>query len=849
MNKVSSSQIDVGNKFKLLMRIGLFLALISIGLGAIWWIADPWPKDCSLAAGKNSTLIYDRSGRLLREVYLSGGGSGRWVALEKVPQWVQEAVLTAEDRRFYHHCGVDPLAVGRSAFINLKAGRVVMGGSTISEQLTRMLMPSRPRNLKTKFIELSYSLRLSFHFSKKQILEAYLNRAYFGGQVYGIEAAAQRYFGRSVQTLSPAQGAFLAVLLRAPKELSADSGFETAIKLQRRLLQDMKECGALSEVDLRSALAEKIELSPFSERFAAPHFCDYIVAQLPEGELRLLTRLDTSLDLELQQYAERVLNYHLGCLTASNVSNGSVIVLDVPSGEILAMVGSRNYFESSAGQNNGCLTRRQPGSSLKPFTYAASLQNGFTAASILPDVPYLDSLLKDSFVPENYDRLFHGPVRLRRALACSYNIPAVYVLQKIGINSLLDLLHKVGLTELNKGASYYGLGLTLGGGEVSLLNLTNAYRTLARGGLYSPTTFYKTNCQLDGRTIEPKDCAVRNSSEQRVISADVCAVITDILADNSARAEAFGSRGPLNMPFYCAVKTGTSKGYRDNWCVGYNGRFVVGVWTGNFNSSPMLGVSGATGAAPIFRDIMKYVNYRGHKDSKAAISLRTGRSVDSVNSVKDNWSHYQELQKLSKESVCADSGEVPGSYCFRKIEEYFLHGSVPKEKCKVHKLYCFDKKTDKPICPLNCNSSDYYTKVIAVYPYMYRAWMRENGLEVPPEWAEYRDKSAKHTPVQRRSAQRGDSQELPRYTIIYPEDGAVFHIDPFLRRNYQKINFKALGDSGNEELVWKIDGRFWKSSLPPHVVGWPLQKGIHKVSLHKNKQGQACHTITIAVEE
>ncbi|MGM9999368.1 MAG: penicillin-binding protein 1C [Candidatus Bruticola sp.] len=819
------------------------------GLVLVLFILMPWPQSYSLVTSKNSTLIYDRSGRLLREVYFSGGVSGRWIALEKVPLWVREAVLTAEDRHFYYHPGVDPLAVGRSAFSNLKAGRVIMGGSTISEQLTRMLMPTRPRNFKTKCIELLYSLRLSLHFSKDKILEAYLNRAYFGDQVYGIEAASQRYFNRSVQTLSPAQGAFLAVLLRSPKEFSVSSGFATALKLQRSLLHDMKKRGVLSESDLQSSLAEKIELSPFSERFAAPHFCDYVVSQLSEEKLRRLTRLDTSLDLDIQQYAERVLNHHLGYLSTSNVSNGSVVVLDVSNGEILAMVGSRNYFESSAGQNNGCLTRRQPGSSLKPFTYAASLQRGFTAASILPDVPYLDSLLNDSFVPENYDRLFHGPVRLRRALACSYNVPAVYVLQKIGINSLLNLLHQVGLTELNKSASYYGLGLTLGGGEVSLLNLTNAYRTLAQGGFYSPVTVYETSRHYNGSQSKAADDNLKKYDKKQVLPAGVCAVITDILADNSARAEAFGMRGFLHMPFYCAVKTGTSKDYRDNWCVGYNGRFVVGVWIGNFDASPMHGVSGATGAAPIFRDVMKYVNYRSQKSSASSISLSSGRSVDYTNSVTDTWSHYQELKELKKERVCADSGEKTGPYCFRTVEEYFLPGSVPQETCRVHKLYCFDKKTGLPVCPLNYAPSAYYTKVVSVYPHIYQAWMRENHLELPPEWAQYRDKNTKNSLPQRNATQHVLPKELPKYTIIYPEDGAVFHIDPFLRRNYQKVNFKALGGSGSEELVWKIDGKFWQISSAPHVVGWPLQEGVHKVSLHKSKHSQACHTITVVVEK
>ncbi len=255
------------------------VALCICGLWLLIFVSRAWPTAYPLKAERNSTLIYDRSGCLLREVHLKGGTSKRWIPLKDIPTWVQDAVLTAEDRRFYYHCGADPLAIMRSAYYNCKVGRVIMGGSTISEQLIRLLMPARPRTLKNKFIELLYSLRLSFNFSKEQILEAYLNRVYFGGQAYGLEAAAQLYFGCPARALSPAQGAFLTVLVRSPQELAPYKDINPALKLQRDLLLSMEKRGVLGSADLKRALAEKITLAPLSERFAAPHFCDFVVAQ------------------------------------------------------------------------------------------------------------------------------------------------------------------------------------------------------------------------------------------------------------------------------------------------------------------------------------------------------------------------------------------------------------------------------------------------------------------------------------------------------------------------------------------------------------------------------------------
>lgn len=805
------------------------VALCICGLWLLIFVSRAWPTAYPLKAERNSTLIYDRGGCLLREVHLKGGTSKRWIPLKDIPTWVQDAVLTAEDRRFYYHCGADPLAIMRSAYYNCKVGRVIMGGSTISEQLIRLLMPARPRTLKNKFIELLYSLRLSFNFSKEQILEAYLNRVYFGGQAYGLEAAAQLYFGCQARALSPAQGAFLTVLVRSPQELAPYKDINPALKLQRDLLLSMEKRGVLGSADLKRALAEKITLAPLSERFAAPHFCDFVVAQNEQWPAQDAVRIDTTLDLKIQDYAENILNYHLERLASHNVKNGSLVVLDIKRGDILAMVGSKNYFSLPDGQNNGSLTLRQPGSALKPFTYALALQHGFTAASILPDLSYLGAMLKDAFVPENYDRQFHGPVRLRQALACSYNVPAVYVLQKIGINSLLELLHNLGFTELNKNAQHYGLGLTLGSGEVNLLHLANAYRGLASGGKYQAVRF----CQAYTDSRGEKHFWPLANTEQKVISPEVCTLIGDILADSRARSEAFGYHSALNLPFRCSVKTGTSKDYRDNWCIGYDDNYVVGVWTGNFDASAMHNISGITGAAPIFRDVMKYVHQYRSRSSKI---LNIGKFNETEPGLEKRW-------------ICAESGAAPGPYCYNKIQEYFLFNTFPHEVCQVHKLYCFSKTNKQPVNPLSCSPYEYFTKVVPVYPPLYRAWMREHKMLIPPQWTLYRkiDSKAqkKHAQSSRLSMQ--DESEPPEDKIIFPEDGAVFRIDPFLKRQHQNVNLRATSSAPNKKLTWKIDGNIFQVSSEPHVVSWPLREGVHRITLQTEGSKSSVDSITVTV--
>lgn len=745
----------------------LLVGLLLAGLALALW---PLPEELAQPRQEGSVRLLDRHGNLLREVPSSRNGVSRWVPLEEMAPTLVEATLLAEDRRFWWHPGVDPLAVARSAWINVRSGRVLTGGSTITQQLVRNLLPERPG----KLAEALYAIRLELRMTKREVLEAYLNRIPYGRGAYGVGAAAEAWFGKPAGSLSPAEAATLAILARAPESLT----MEEIAPLRAALLNRM----SLDPEALRVALAETVVEAPFSERFAAPHFCDYVLTQLPAG----VAEVRTSLDLPLQEAAEDLLAAHLRRLQGQGVGNGAVVVLDVATGEILAMVGSRDYFDPSAGQVNAVLARRQPGSTLKPFMYGLALERGLTAASVLPDLDFHPDGSSDGYVPQNYDWTSHGPVRLRTALACSYNQAAVRTLQELGPQSLLDRLKALGMASLDQEPSHYGLGLTLGDGEVTLLELTSGFRALARQGASSPAQFL----------------AGAHAEEVRVMDPAASYVITDILADPEARAPAFGRHGPLSLPFPCASKTGTSKGYRDNWTVGYTPRYVVGVWVGNFGGSAMIDVSGVTGAGPLFRDLMLYL----HPPEEP---------------VRD----FPRPGGLQSASVCPSSGQLPGDDCPGGMREWFLDGTVPTARCEVHRRVG--------------------GRVYEVHPPLYRSWMADVGLPLPPSTGGW---TTRPRLEEEEEPEETPAREAPRpsqLAVAFPEDGSTFRLDPILRREYQTVLLRAVVPDGVREVEWRVDGRSLGRCPSPFTQEWPLQPGVHTVTLQAPGVGERTVTITV----
>ncbi len=692
-----------------------------------------------------SLRIEDRAGTLLREVLSDEGGRCRWVGLAEISPALIRATIAGEDRRFLDHAGVNPYAVVRAFFQNLRSGRVVSGASTITQQVIRNIYRFR-RDIFAKAREAWLAVRLEHTLSKDQILVQYLNRISYGNQAFGIEAAARLYFDKPASDLSLAESAFLAVLPRAPSELNPYRNPAAVERRRKELLVRMRDLGDVLPADADRALGEALVLKPAGEQFRAPHFCDMVLESFPPAERRSLSVIRTTLDLGLQMKVEKLLAGHLSTLEKKGITNAAAVVLDNASGEILSLAGSRDFFDDRFdGQVNGVTSLRQPGSTMKPLTYALALERGMTAATILEDVPTQFSTLEGSFTPENYDEKFHGPIRLRSALASSYNIPAVAVLQAVGPDLLYRRLKDLEFDSLKKSSEYYGVGLTLGNGEVTLLELARAYATFARGGLYQRDVVLRGLRRKDGAAARPDP----PPKTRRIFSPEVSYLVTHILADKDARIPTFGYNSPLDFPFPVAAKTGTSKDFRDNWTIGYTPRWTVGVWAGNFDGRPMENVSGISGAGPLFRDII--------------LLLAAGR--------RDS---FVEPPGLVHAAICPVSGLRPSPRCPATMDEIFLPGTEPAGVCSLP-----HRKTRAPIVPASL------------------------GPRLPKS----------------------------EVTIVFPQDGDIFKLDPVLRPEYQTISLQIrLADGVKAAGVeWWINGRKAGAEGPPFRFAWKLAPGSYTI--------------------
>jgi penicillin-binding protein 1C len=600
-----------------------------------------------------SKQICDRNGELLREVLSHDYKTSVWVPISEISPSVVRATLLREDKRFLFHNGVDPFALIRACWLNIARGRIMSGGSTITMQVAKMCLGHGKRTVFSKVLEIFYALKIELHLSKPRIMEIYLNRAPYGNQTYGVEAAARFYFRKSASHLSHGESCMLAVIPRAPTLMNPYVNTASVDAARRNLLRGLLEHEFIDVQTHDIASHEKMNLVDRNSNFLAPHFVDYVLARICAAGLNRATRIMTSIDSRLQKDLQKMLQTTLRSLDRRHVDQGAIMVASVRSGEILAMVGSRDYFDAKEGQVNGCIAQRQPGSSIKPFLYALSLTSGISLADLLPDT-VIEFRLRDgtNFVPRNYGHKYHGPTRVREALASSFNVPAVYLIEVLGIERFHALLKQLRFHSLDKKAQHYGLSLSLGAGEVTLSEMVNAYRALSRGGVIGELTYLRKTCGQHDKTpgCDP-------DAEERVFSPEVAYLITDILSDNAARFKAFGADNPLNLPFPCAVKTGTSKDYRDNWCIGYTHEYVVGVWVGNFSGAPMQGVSGITGAAPLFRDVMVELHREYYPDA------------------------FERPASLEMKQVCLRTGLLARAECPKRTEEIFIPGTSPVDSC------------------------------------------------------------------------------------------------------------------------------------------------------------------------
>jgi penicillin-binding protein 1C len=562
-------------------------------IGVLGWWVLPWcvslPEQLAQPRAASGRYL-SRDAVPLRQLLTSEGDRvADEVPFAGLPELLVKATLAAEDRRFWSHGGVDLLAVARAFRDNTRAGRVVSGASTLHQQLVKVASGRMTgRTVGVKLVEVLQARRLAMSWSDQDVITAYLNRVHYGNLMTGCASAASGYFNKPLADLTLAECAFLAALPQSPSRFNPFRDRHAVRPRQERVLKAMHELGWITQDQWTVALAEPLVLQRFSGGFAAPHAVEMLRPESPAGTVR------TTIDTELQHQVEQIIATRLGALKDRHVTQAAAVVIDNATGDVLALAGSRDFFAQDGGQINGAWVPHSPGSAVKPFTYQLAFERGYTPASMLADLPVQYPTSTGVYRPENYAHRIYGPVTCRDALGNSFNIAAVKLLMNLGgAEVLLTRLQSLGLSTLTESADHYGLGLTIGNAPVRLIELANAYACLARLGEWLPWRL-----TVDGVLEKPRP----------LLQREACYLIADILSDNQARLLTFGANSPLRLPFRAAVKTGTSQTYRDNWTLGFTPEYTVGVWAGNFDNTPMQEVSGVTGAAPIWRDILMHLH-------------------------------------------------------------------------------------------------------------------------------------------------------------------------------------------------------------------------------------------------
>ena len=595
------------------MAAGLIIVSLYLYTSFIFTAAYqlPSPKKLTSTDKALTTEFFDRNGKLLYRLY--EGRNRTLVKLNELPSYVAKATIAAEDKNFYSHPGIDFLAMVRAAFFNIKnhpKADQLEGASTITQQLIKNTLLTPEKSYTRKLKEIVLALWTERLYSKDEILQMYLNEAPYGGPAWGIEAASQTYFGISAKALTLAQASFLAGLPASPTQFSPyGTNPELGKEREKLVLDRMVENKFLSRAQEDQALSSDLHLKPQINNIKAPHFIMYVKDLLSQkyGQ-RVVSqgglKITTTLDLGLQELTEKAVSDELENLSALNVKNGAAMVVDGKTGQILSMVGSKDYHEPNFGSFNVTTALRQPGSSIKVVTYATAFKQGFFPGTTVLDAPVTFNDGINSYSPLNYDGHFHGPVSIRQALGSSYNIPAVKMLSIVGIDNMIQTAKDLGITTFDD-PKRYGLSLTLGGGEVKMIDMMTVYTALSQMGKRQGTTPILKVADSDGNVLEE----YQNQAVQ-TLTPEVAYLITNVLSDNQARTPAFGPNSSLYIPGHTvAVKTGTSDNKRDNWTFGFTPEFVVGVWVGNNDNTPMDPrlTSGITGAAPIWNNIMRAV--------------------------------------------------------------------------------------------------------------------------------------------------------------------------------------------------------------------------------------------------
>jgi penicillin-binding protein 1C len=791
-------------------KIAITLGVVCVLLGVFLyvWIWRDLPSLTQLQSGMvlPSTRIYDRNGLLLYEISAPNSGRNTALSLEQIPAHCQNAVIATEDANYWNHVGVDITGILRAVWINLQGGEVIAGGSTITQQTARLLLLDpqglTERTLQRKLKEMVLAVQLQQITSKQDLLALYLNQVYFGNLAYGIEAAANTYFQKSASELSLSECAFLAGIVQNAFLYDPLTNQAQAKNRQQVVLNLMAQNGYITQSEADSAFADVLQIASTPFPIEAPHFVMAVLKQLerqyPDELYGAGLEVITTVDLNWQKKAQEVVQaqlYYLNNPTSpdvnpANANNAAVIALDPYTGEVYTMLGSPDYFDANIdGAVNAVLANRQPGSALKPFVYALAMlpdsENPYTGATMLLDVetPFVTRKL-ESYTPGNFALVEHGPVSARTALASSYNIPAVIALEKVGVQNFIAFANNIGLTNLTKNTNL-DLSLALGGGEVRLLDLAQAYSIFPNGGYrVQPQMILQVRNHNGDVLFEYQSPRLT----QQVLDERVAYLITDILSDNNARLPAFGINSPLQVGRPAAAKTGTTTDYRDNWVMGYTPNLVIGVWVGNADNTPMRDITGVSGAGPIYNSFLRNV-LLGTPETPFT---RPDGFVDI--------------------SVCVPSGLLPTESCDVTRVETFINGTQPTQFDNLYQTVSINRRNGQ-LADDSTPRIDIVQKTYLVLPQEARDWGIRNGILPPPDGANILLPDA-DAPLR----------------LLEPDPYTIFEVSPILPLSAQRLRL-IVGTSPNTQSVayWLNGKLLGTSTQAPWDVWWALEVGEHEL--------------------
>jgi penicillin-binding protein 1C len=729
----------------------------------IWLV--PFPKE--KLTPPPSTIVLDRHGELLR-VFLSK--DEMWqipVSSEKISPRLKLGATGYEDQYFRWHFGINPIALIRAALVNVKSGKIKQGGSTITMQVARMMEP-KERTIPNKLIEIFRALQLELRYPKNKILDFYFNLAPYGGNIVGVGAASHLYFHKSPDQLSLGECALLATIPNSPNLFRPDVDLQATINAREKVLKILFARKKINLQQYEDALAEPIPDRRIEVPFKIPHLSTRLAQLYPQKVM-----LETTIDAKIQQRAENIFQSHLVPLRNQGITNGAVVVIENETRNVLAMVGSYDFFdEKNQGQVNGAMAPRSPGSALKPFIYAIGIEQGLISPQrLLYDVPIEYS----GYKPINYDELYHGVVTVEEALIRSLNIPAVNLYAQLGNDGIHSFLNEAGISTLPKPREYYGLSLILGGCEVTLLELTNLYAGLASAGNFRSYRWLKDQPEPEGKAL---------------LSDGTCYIISEMLSQLRRPELPSSWEYAMNLP-KIAWKTGTSYGHRDAWSIGYTPQYTIGVWAGNFNGKGAPGLIGAEVSAPIL------------------FALFTALEKPAEN----KW--FIQPESVSCRQVCAVSGMPMTKYCATAKEELYLPGKSPIELCNIHQMIFVDKKTGNRLCSHCRIGRTYDEKIVEQWPAEIATWLERNGypIEKIPEHFSGCSKLA--------------SGEKP--IIRSPSANTEFKIRPAVALKYQKILLDASVSNRTKKIFWFLDGKLIFSGVATEKIFIEPKIGLHNL--------------------